>query len=90
LTKNFHLPIIRVDWKHGTSGGALTWGLIRVAKPKKKDNHKSGFLVRLPEAYRGLLQLLKQKTDRPITASVRRGVDKELKENGIEPPAKEE
>lgn len=56
-------------------------------KDKPKDQHKSGFLVRLPEVYRELLQKLKQKTDRPITASVRRGVDKELKENGIEPPS---
>lgn len=58
------------------------------AKPKarKKDQHKSGFMVRLPEAYRALLHELSKKTDRPITASVRRGVDKELRENGIEPP----
>jgi hypothetical protein len=56
-------------------------------KKARPDQHKSGFLVRLPVAYRALLQELKRKTDRPITASVRRGVDKELRENGIEPPA---
>jgi predicted DNA-binding protein len=57
--------------------------------PKKKpaDQHKSGFLVRLPEAYRAKLQELKQKTDRPMAASVRRALDAYLKANGIEPPA---
>jgi hypothetical protein len=58
-----------------------------VAKSKKRpDEHKSGFMVRLPEVYRELLKELKAKTDRPITASVRRGVDSELKANGIRPP----
>jgi len=60
-----------------------------VAKKKpdpKADKHKSGFLVRLPAPYRLKLQELKKKTDRPITASVRRGVDAELRANGIEPP----
>ena len=57
-------------------------------KPKPaKDQHTSGFLVRLPETYRPLLLALKKKTDRPIAASVRRGVDAELKANGIEPPS---
>jgi hypothetical protein len=61
-----------------------------VAKKKLKvDQHKSGFLVRLPEPYREKLQELKRKTDRPITASVRRGVDAELKANGIAPPSGE-
>lgn len=58
-----------------------------VAKKKKRtDEHKSGFLVRLPEVYRGLLLELKQQTDRPITAMVRRALDAYLKENGVEPP----
>jgi hypothetical protein len=60
-----------------------------MAKNKKaqKDQHRSGFLVRLPESYREPLQKLKALTDRPITASVRRGVDAELRANGIDPPA---
>lgn len=60
-----------------------------MAKSKKpqKDAHTSGFMVRLPEAYRAALQKLKVLTDRPITACVRRGVDAELRANGIEPPA---
>lgn len=59
-----------------------------MAKAKKAvaDQHKSGFMVRLPEEYREALQKLKAKTDRAITTCVRRGVDKELKENGIDPP----
>ncbi len=55
-------------------------------KKAARDQHTSGFLVRLPEAYRPKLLELKRKTDRPITANVRRAVDKELRENGIEPP----
>lgn len=55
------------------------------SKPRP-DQHKSGFLVRLPKAYQQLLRELKAKTDRAISVSVRRGVDKELRENGIEPP----
>lgn len=59
-----------------------------MAKGEKraKDQHKSGFMVRLPEVYRQKLAELRKKTDRPFTASVRRGLDRELKENGIEPP----
>lgn len=51
-----------------------------------KDQHKSGFLVRLPEAYRAKLQEHKDKTDRPFSVAVRRAVDAYLKGNGIEPP----
>ena len=62
--------------------------------PKKRkkypDQHTSAFLVRLPESYREKLKELKRLTDRPVTASVRRGVDAELRANGIEPPASEE
>ena len=58
-------------------------------KTKQTDQHRSGFLVRLPESYRAKLQELKQKTDRPITASVRRAVNVELIANGIEPPPQE-
>ena len=56
---------------------------------KSSDQHKSGFMVRLPEVYRELLTQLKKKNERAITVSVRRGVDKELRENGIEPPPQE-
>lgn len=59
-------------------------------KPKrpagaKDEEGRAGTIVCLPEAYRALLRELKRKTDRPIAASVRRGVDAELKANGIEP-----
>lgn len=55
-------------------------------KAKLPDQHKSGFLVRLPEAYRAKLQEHKDKTDRPFSVAVRKAVDAFLKENGIEPP----
>jgi hypothetical protein len=57
------------------------------AKEKRKgDRHKTGFLVRLPEVYRGKFLEHKLKTDRPIAAAIRRAADAYLKENGIEPP----
>lgn len=56
---------------------------------KTVDQHRSGFMVRLPEEYRPLLEQLKKQTDRTITVLVRRGVDKELRENGITPPGAE-
>lgn len=51
-----------------------------------EDEETTGVVLRLPEAYREKLQELKRKTDRTITVLVRRGVDAELKANGIEPP----
>lgn len=64
------------------------WEMEEFAMGKKKtnDRHKSGFLVRLPEAYREKLHGLKEKTDRPVAAMIRRAVDAYLKENGVEPP----
>lgn len=55
-------------------------------KAKQPDAHRSGFLVRIPEAYRAKLEELKTKTDRPYTAAVRRALDAYLKEHGIQPP----
>jgi len=55
-------------------------------KAKRPDQHTSGFLIRLPECYRDLLLQIKQKEGRPISVSVRRGVDAELRANGIQPP----
>ena len=55
-------------------------------KPTPKDQHKSGFMVRLPEAYREKLAELKRKTERPYTTDVRRALDDYLKANGVEPP----
>lgn len=64
-----------------------------MAKAKRKttrpDQHTSGFLVRLPTAYRAKLRELKDRTDVPIAASVRRAVDAYLLAVGIEPPPRE-
>lgn len=53
---------------------------------KQKDMHQSGFLVRLPEAYRGPLEELKAATGCPLAVSVRRAVRAYLKEHGKTPP----
>lgn len=47
-----------------------------MAKPKTKptDRHKSGFMVRLPEAYRTLLQALQDKNQRSMTVEVQRAL----------------
>ncbi len=58
-----------------------------MAKKKAPDQHKSAFLIRIPEAYRGKLEELKRKTDRPYTAAVRRALDLYLEQNGITPPS---
>jgi hypothetical protein len=55
-------------------------------KPKAKDQHKSGFLLRLPESYRKPLQELKRKTRRAMTVEVQMALDRHLRENGIAPP----
>ena len=56
--------------------------------PKKKaaDQHKSGFMVRLPEAYRTLLEKLKLKNRRTVTMEVRIAIDKHLEGEGLKPP----
>jgi hypothetical protein len=53
---------------------------------RPKDQHRSGFMVRLPEAYRDKLAELKRSTERSYTVEVRRALDAHLKANGIEPP----
>lgn len=55
-------------------------------KPKPPDKHASGFMVRLPESYRGPLERMKREHGRPITESVRRALDAYLKANGVDPP----
>lgn len=52
----------------------------------KPDQHKSGFMVRLPEAYREKLKALKAITGRPYTTEVRWLLDARLREAGIAPP----
>lgn len=58
----------------------------RKTMSQKSAARRRRFMVQLPEAYRAALQTLSKKSDRTITASVRRGVDRELRDNGIEPP----
>lgn len=60
-----------------------------MAKPKKpaKDQHRSGFLVRLPEEFRAPMEAAKAKLGQAYTVAVQRALRAYLKANGIEPPA---
>lgn len=53
-------------------------------KKPAKDAHKSGFMVRLPEAYRGRLKKLTGRTKRKITTEVQVALDKHFKDESIE------
>lgn len=55
-------------------------------KQPPKDRHASGFVIRVPEAYREPMNKLKLKTRRNITVETQIALDRHLKENGIEPP----
>lgn len=64
----------------------------KAKSPKKsttrtEDRHRSGFMVRIPEAYKAGLQEIKAKTGCPFSEAVRRALDAYLKANGIQPPA---
>jgi hypothetical protein len=59
---------------------------VLVAKKKadaKADRHQSGFLVRLPEAFRGPLDELKAKHRRAITTEVQIALEKHFRDEGI-------
>jgi hypothetical protein len=60
-----------------------------VAKKKAdrpKDQHKSGFMVRLPEWHRAVLEGLKAKNRRPITAEVQIALERHYKAEGVKFP----
>ena len=57
-----------------------------MAKKNPKDQHKSGFMLRLPEVYREKLKELKRKTGRPFTVDAQWALNAYLKANGVEPP----
>jgi hypothetical protein len=57
-----------------------------MAKKKPGDKHKSGFMIRLPEAYRAPLSTLKTKNRRPTTTEVQIALDKHLQSEGVKPP----
>jgi predicted DNA-binding protein len=55
-----------------------------MAKPKKKkDQHKSGFMVRLPVEYREKLLKLTERTRRKITVEVQIALDKHFRDEKI-------
>jgi hypothetical protein len=50
---------------------------------KAKDQHKSGFMVRLPEEYRAKLLALAQRTKRKMTTEVQISLDKHFADEGV-------
>lgn len=61
--------------------------MAKTSKPgPKPDRHKSGFMVRLPNAYREAMAALRAKSRRTITMEIRVALDKHLQAEGIEPP----
>jgi len=52
-------------------------------RKKASDQHKSSFLIRLPEQLRERLRRLKEQTERPMTVDVRRAVEEYLKKHGL-------
>lgn len=57
-----------------------------VAKKKRPDQHKSGFLIRLPEEFRPVLESLQAKNDRPMTIELQRAVIAYAKAEGVKCP----
>lgn len=53
-------------------------------KPKPpKDRHRSGFMVRLPEAHRVALEELKKKHRRAYTEEVQIALEKHYRDEGV-------
>lgn len=52
-------------------------------KPKPKDQHRSSFMVRLPESYRDRLARLVVRTKRKMTAEVQIALDKHFAEEKV-------
>jgi hypothetical protein len=50
---------------------------------RPKDQHKSGFMVRLPEAHREALEQLKKRTRRAITVEVQIALEEHYKREGV-------
>jgi hypothetical protein len=52
-------------------------------KPNNGDRHASTFMLRLPEVFRHKLQLLRQRTGRPMTALVCEALKRYLARFGL-------
>jgi hypothetical protein len=57
----------------------------RKKKPtsKPKDQHKSGFMVRLPESFRPPLEVLKAKNRRPTTTEIQIALERHFRAEGV-------
>jgi hypothetical protein len=56
---------------------------------KKKGQHASGFMVRLPENFRTQLRRLQKQMRRPLTTEIQIALEKHLKEFKLWPPSEE-
>lgn len=56
-------------------------------KSQKKDRHKSGRMVRLPDDVAGLMEELARENDRPLTRELRQACIAWLTAKGKWPPA---
>jgi hypothetical protein len=50
------------------------------------DRHSSGFMVRLPEWHRAVLEILKRKNRRAYTEEVQMALEKHYKTEGVDVP----
>lgn len=55
-------------------------------RPKRPDEHKSGFLIRLPEWCRPAMAALKVKNRRPTTVEVLIAIEKHCAAEGVPVP----
>lgn len=57
-----------------------------LVKKKPADQHKSGFMIRMPEEFRPVLEALQDKNDRPMTIELQRAVIAYAKAEGVACP----
>lgn len=53
---------------------------------KSTDQHKSGFMIRLPEEFRPVLMALQDKNQRPMTVELQRALIDYAKREGVPAP----
>jgi hypothetical protein len=55
-------------------------------KPAKKDKHKSGFMIRFPESFRGPLEELRRRNTRTMTLEAQRALLAYFQTEGVALP----
>lgn len=70
----------------GGSDVAAEGKVMAKRKPKPKDSHLSGFMVRIPEQFRPVLKALQIKHSRPMTLEVQLAIIQYAKASGVPCP----